>query len=363
MPGLGTPAIRLLRAGQRSPAVADLQLRLGRLGFEIAPEELGGSFGSSTEGVVRAFQQQRGLDVDGIVGPDTWKELVESGWALGDRVLYVRQPYFRGDDVRDLQERLNALGFSAGKHDGIFGPQTASALSEFQRNLGIAEDAIVGRETVLALERLRLVTRTGLGPRIREREARRAEVRGLAGKRIAIDPGHGGDDLGELGVEGRTEAEAAFALGARLARLLDLRGATAMLTRGPHDGPSDSERAQRTNDFRADLLISIHFNGHASELAEGVTTYYFERDGVASEPGEHLAQLLQERLVGSGRVDCRTHGKAYPILRETRMPAVVVEPCFITNPKEAAELSDETTYDRMAEAMLEAVEAYFSDEA
>lgn len=350
----------LIRRGQRSPAVADLQARLDRLGYAVSPDELGGSFGASTEAAVKAVQQSRGLHVDGIVGEDTWRELVDSSWALGDRPLQLADPYLRGDDVRDLQSSLNALGFNAGKHDGIFGPRTDSALREFQRNLAIDEDGICGLETLGALQRLRLVMKQDLGPRIIEREQRRAHPPGLAGKRIAIDPGHGGQDPGEAAVSGETEADLAFRLAARTSVLLEAEGASAMLTRGPNDGPTESERARLANDFGADLLLSIHLNAHPNPSARGAATYYFQQGIVGSEPGEHLAHLVQQALTELGRLDCRSHGKAYPILRETGMPAVVVEPCFLSSPQELALLSDTESIDVIASALCRAVAAYFA---
>jgi N-acetylmuramoyl-L-alanine amidase len=338
--------------------VADLQTRLEKLGFVIDSLERGGTFGPSTEMAIKEFQQRSGLDVDGIVGDDTWKALVESSWTLGDRPLRLSQPFLRGDDVRELQARLNALGFTAGKHDGIFGLGTAAALRDFQRNLAVNEDGIVGHETLRALERLRMVIKPGLGPRITEREARRADPPGLAGKRIVLDPGHGGDDAGEIGSGGETEADWVFRLSAKLALLLDAEHAHTMLTRGPHDGPEESQRAQLANRFGADLLLSIHLNSHPAAIAAGAATYYFQGGSVASEPGEYLAGLIQQALIRAGRPDCSTHGKAYPILRETQMPAVLVEPGFITNPEELAELVG--SVDIIAKAMLEAVEQYFS---
>jgi N-acetylmuramoyl-L-alanine amidase len=341
--------------------VADLQTRLEKLGFVIDAQELGGTFGASTEVAIKEFQQRSGLDVDGIVGENTWKALVESSWTLGDRPLRLSQPFLRGDDVRELQAQLNALGFTAGKHDGIFGLGTAAALRDFQRNLAVDEDGIVGRETLQALERLRMVIKPGLGPRITEREARRADPPGLAGKRIVLDPGHGGEEPGGVTPSGETEADWVFRLSAKLGLLLDGRRAYPMLTRGPNDGPHVSQRAQLANRFGADMLISIHLNSHPTAVAAGAATYYFQGGTVASEPGEHLAELIQEALIKAGRPDCNTHGKAYPILRETQMPAVLVEPGFITNPQEFAELVD--SEDELARTMLEAIERYFESEA
>lgn len=354
--------MQLIRRGDRSPSVVDLQTRLERLGFVISPGERG-VFGESTERAVQAFQQQRGADVDGVVGPQTWRELTESSWRLGDRALRVQQPAIRGDDVRDLQLRLNSLGFSVGKEDGLFGAETAGGLRKFQRNLAIREDGIAGRETVAALNRLRLVTRRGLGARIHERETRRALPPGVSGKKIAIDPGHGGDDLGARGPSGELEAELVFHLSVLVAKVLEEKGAVTILTRGPLGGLADGERATLANDFGADLFISIHLNSHTSELAAGAATYFFEHGGVASEPGEHLAELIRSSLVSVGRVDCRSHGKGYSVLRDTTMAAVVVEPSFVTNPEEAKLCADPKGADLLARAIASAIERYFAEES
>ena len=70
--------------------------------------------------------------------------LVEAGYRLGDRSLYLHSPMMRGDDVADLQLRLGGLGFDAGRIDGVFGPDSARALLDFQRNTGLATDGIAG---------------------------------------------------------------------------------------------------------------------------------------------------------------------------------------------------------------------------
>ncbi|MCA1838718.1 MAG: N-acetylmuramoyl-L-alanine amidase [Actinomycetota bacterium] len=352
--------MQLIRRGQRSASVADLQTRLEKLGFDIPLDESSGSFGAGTEAAVRGFQQDRGLVVDGLVGDATWREIVESSWHLGDRLLTLSDPPLRGDDVTDLQVRLSALGFATGKHDGIFGLRTAEALREFQKNLEIGEDGIAGRETVRSLVRLRLVTKTGLGSRIHERESRMSGAGGITGKLIVLDPGHGGDDLGELGPSADREAEITFRLAARVAQLLDDSGADTTLTRGPHDGAPESARAAIANEIGADLLVSIHLNGNESHSAKGAATYFFESSGVASEPGEHLASLIQRNLVILGSLDCRSHGKTYPILRETSMPAVVVEPCFITNPDEVRSLEDPEHFHKIAGAIASGIEQYYS---
>ena len=105
--------MRVIRLGDEGEDVRDVQARLSALGHRIEPDEAG-RFGPSTEAAVRAFQQARGLVVDGIVGAGTWTELVDAGYGLGDRTLYLHFPYLHGDDVGELQRRLDALGFDPG---------------------------------------------------------------------------------------------------------------------------------------------------------------------------------------------------------------------------------------------------------
>ena len=106
---------RLPASATDGPEVLDIQQRLVGLGFAVAPGELAGWFGPSDRRPPCARSRiARQLRVDGVVGPDTWGQLVEAGFRLGDRTLYLHAPPFRGDDVRDLQRKLNALGFDAG---------------------------------------------------------------------------------------------------------------------------------------------------------------------------------------------------------------------------------------------------------
>src|SRR4051794_27055669 len=101
----------LIRRGAYGEPVRDVQHRLLAVGLRVDADELSGRFGTTTEAAVREFQRRRGLPTDGIVGPDTWNQLVEAGYRIGDRTLYLRSPAFRGDDVQALQRMLNALGF------------------------------------------------------------------------------------------------------------------------------------------------------------------------------------------------------------------------------------------------------------
>jgi len=149
--------VRPIRKGDRGPAVEDVQRRLRALGADLGPTGVDGVFLGATLSAVRSFQLDRGLDEDGDVGAQTWAALVDATFVLGDRLLYLHFPHFHGADVRALQGALNALGFAAGTLDGIFGSFTERAVREFQANVGLPSDGIVGPDTVRALGNLRHV--------------------------------------------------------------------------------------------------------------------------------------------------------------------------------------------------------------
>ncbi len=361
---MGTIAMmRTLARGARGEAVRDVQTRLASLGYPIDSGEHG-EFGPSTERGVREFQQRRRLMVDGRVGDDTWNELVEAGYSLGDRVLYLRYPFFRGDDVRALQANLNLLGFDAGREDGILGERTDRAVLEFQRNVGLPTDGIVGVTTVDALRRLRPV---GPGPGradVREAEALRRLSASLQGARIAIDPGHGAGDPGDVGPAGTLESDATMWLASALVQELRTRGAAPFLLRAATTNPSSAERARSANDAGAEILIALHLNAHDDPKAEGASTFYYGREDWSSQAGHRLAEAIQHELTQNlGLRDLRTHPKSLPLLRETQMPAVHVEPCFISNATEEAELGGRTFQLAIARAITDAVERFFAGNA
>lgn len=352
----------IISRGDAGEPVGDVQTRLLSLGLRVEPAELEGHrFGPSTEAAVRTFQQERGLLADGVVGPQTWQELVEAGYSLGDRVLYLRYPFFRGDDVRALQARLNLLGFDPGREDAIFGEQTDRAVRDFQLNVGLTADGIVGVTTLEALDRLRPAAPGPGRVTVRETEILR-KTGSLARRTIAIDPGHGPSDPGASGPSGLLEADVVLGLATHLDEELRRRGAKTLLLRTESEEPTPSERAARANAADADVTISLHLNSHRDPEPEGSSSYFFGHLGAGSVRGEALAEIIQEHLTSAtGRKDGRIHGMSFPILRETRMPAVQVEPCFITNPDEEKLLRDAAFQDRIAVALAEAVERFFAE--
>ena len=284
--------------------MADVQHRLERLGISKGIDPLG-VFGPGTRAAVEAFQHRRGLRVDGLCGPDTWSALVEAGCQLGDRFLYRRSPMLRGDDVAELQQRLSALGFDTGRVDGIFGDQTATALGDFQGNVGLPVDNIAGADTVREL--LRFGTRhdesSELVTAVRDRELLRQGPPTLAGRTMAV------------GEEGGLSAAIAA-----LRRLLVAHGSSVH----PLHHPDPSVLAAEANEVNAEVYLGLRVL--PGDGPPSCTTAFYAGYRYSSPGGRHLAELIQREVCDSlGLADRGTHGMSVPVLRETRMPAVLCE--------------------------------------
>ena len=231
----------------------------------------------------------------------TWKALVEASWRLGDRHLYLRAPHLRGDDVAELQRRLGQLGFDPGRVDGIFGVETAQAVKDFQLNVGLTPmDGISGHATYRALRRLSSKRHDGPSiSEIREDEAARTPgFSSLDGHRLAV---------GNL--------DSFHQLARALSRTLRQTGADVLTL----DLPDASEQAREANRFGAVAYIGL-VGGTPPMIS------YYETEGFSSVRGRNLADRLQASLRGAPLLTCgERRGMRLPILRETRMPAVVYQ--------------------------------------
>lgn len=354
----------LVSRGDSGPVVAEIRSRLVRLGY--LPKGANGlEFDEFTDHAVRAFQQDRLISVDGIVGPTTFRHLEEARWRLGDRVLWysAAHPHV-GDDVEDLQRRLADLGFAIGRVDGIFGPATDRAVREFQRNVGMNSDGTCGVNTVVALKRLDRAVRGGAPEQLWDEHAHATNRTGIADKIIAIDPGHGGPDEGVTGF-GLTEASLVEDLARRVEGRLAAIGTQVLLTRPRSalmtQGLSEAERAAVANEVHADLLISLHADSSPSPRAHGAATYFYGSPRNLSVLGRQFAESVQEEITRrTDLADCHSHPKTWDLLRLTQMPTVRVEVGYLSHRGDAFRLSQPRFRATLAEAIAAAAVSFFS---
>lgn len=258
-----------------------------------------GEFCASTLDALHRFQHARGLREADACDLDCWSALVEATWRLGDRLLLLTSPNLRGDDVGELQSRLTRLGFDCGRVDGIFGPRTAGALTSFQSDCGLHADGVCGTDSIRMLDRV--IGQTGSGPgvgAVREREhLRGAAPTDWSSLRLAIGQFSGLSTISRL-----------------VSRELRHHGAQVM----PLDEPDPVAQAQAANRFGAHAYIGLETT---VEQRSHVTFYRvptFESVG-----GHSLADCLTAELRRTPLIVDEPQGLRLPVLRETRMPAVL----------------------------------------
>ncbi len=245
------------------------------------------------------FQRHRGLHEHGTCDETTWLALVEASWRLGDRPLKLLAPNLRGDDVGTLQSQLGRLGFDCGRVDGIFGPLTARALEDFQRNCGLDVDGICGPGTAKALTVIS--SRTGSGPgmaAIRELERLDRVAASVQDQRIVVG------QYGGLGALVRSVVHDLRSNGARVVAVDEL---------------DPSRQAAAANRYQASVYV-----GFEPQATPAATVAYYSTEGFTSAGGQSLAQRLAMSFSATGELgEATTAGMRLPVLRETRMTAVV----------------------------------------
>src|SRR6476659_10096289 len=179
-PASPSPPGNTYARGDSGPAVAEIRAKLAMLGLLAEGEgaarldPAGALFDEATDRAVRAFQQQRGISVDGQVGSRTYHALEEARWRLGGRILFF------------VTARLLDMGFDCGRVDGLFGVETEQALRDFQRNIGVVADGTCGPATFKALSQLSRPVVGGRPHAMRDSEAINRAGPALAGKLLII---------------------------------------------------------------------------------------------------------------------------------------------------------------------------------
>lgn len=348
--------------GDKVSVVHARLVALGLLSDDPPTDDTLPYFDAEMQMAIRYFQQSRGLTVDGVVGPETFRALEDSRWRLGDRVLFYSPGHaMTGDDVDELQRRLLELGFNPGKPDGLFGAQTAAALRDFQRNTGLQVDGTCGPRTFKAFDRLAKTVVGGQPHALWESARMFRNGHQHAGRVLVVDPGHGPADRGVV-ADGLGEAELVWDIAARIEGRLTAIGVQAYLSRGRHGDPDDETRAGFANEADADMVVSLHLDAHDNPTASGAATYYFGSPvtGQHSALGKRFAELVLRELVArTDLLDCRAHPKTWDLLRLTKMPVVRVEVGYLTNPGDRERLRQAEFRDSVADAICAAVQRLF----
>ena len=191
---------------------------------------------------------------------------------------------------------------------------------------------------------------------------------GIDGKRIVLDPGHGGSDTGAIGPTGVTEKSIALRIAKRLKTLLEAEGAEVILTR-TEDTEVSPKKAKATdveelqarcdiaNQNSADIFLSIHLDAFSGPEAHGTTGYYYE---MGSADSTRLADCVKRGVLRRlGTLDRGTKPCAFYVCRHTDMPAMLLETAFVSNPREEQMMNSEEGVENAAQGIAAGIAEYF----
>lgn len=173
---------------------------------------------------------------------------------------------------------------------------------------------------------------------------------------IVIDPGHGGKDGGAIGASGQLEKDFTLQLSMKVKQLLEEEvhiGVHMTRTDDSFISSVDRERAQIANELGADLFISIHGNTFNDSSVSGTESYYYD-------DGSHLFATVMHRAVvrATGFRDRGVRVENYFVLKETDMPAVLLEVGYLTNAVEEKKMWDEAFQEEVAAAIVAGIKEY-----
>jgi N-acetylmuramoyl-L-alanine amidase len=196
---------------------------------------------------------------------------------------------------------------------------------------------------------------------------------------IVIDPGHGGSDAGARGAAGLLEKDVTLDLARALESVLKPAYRVRLTRTGDYDRDLFG-RTESANRLAADLLISFHTGASVVQERRGIGIYYYERSGEGA-PGsadsaeglwtgeqdrfaavsQALTRILSDHLSrGPGTQTVRVTGISAALLSAATMPAVIIEPGFITSPIDEKQMADRRMIDHLVQALRSGVDEYFS---
>jgi len=168
---------------------------------------------------------------------------------------------------------------------------------------------------------------------------------------VVIDPGHGGQDRG--GAPGQRVPEKPYTLdvGLRLAATLRDNGFHVVLTRDGDYFVGLRQRCDIANAQSNAVFVSVHFNGAPRTAADGVETYYY-----SPQSGALAASVHRRLLAVTGLPDRHVRRRGFFVIRNTRIPAILVEPGFLSNPESAERIAGSPAFrQRIADAIARGI--------
>lgn len=181
---------------------------------------------------------------------------------------------------------------------------------------------------------------------------------------VVVDPGHGGKDPGAISSNGTKEKDVVLAISQKLNKGLKAKGYNTLMIRDGDFFIDKYERAKIANINEADMFISIHANAFKENPeVSGIEILYCPTNSNNTDQRNNyeLAKIISEELINSLGAKDRGLVKApnTVVIRDTKMPAILIETGFLTNPEEEELIQDEDYQNKMVEAIIIGIEKYF----
>lgn len=246
----------------------------------------------------------------------------------------------------------------------LHAPQTqfGRVVVDLSRLVGYSVSCIPGNGGMTYLLSLQM-------PHTATASARPSSANSLSGKVIVVDPGHGADDTGALGIDGSREKDFTLAIGRKLRDTLVQNGATVFMTRQDDSKPSVSARPQMAIERRADYFVSIHCDSNNGwHTSRSGTTVYFHAQNtlcrrMAQDVVNRVAEVSGLPAIGVQTDYIRFPGIGFGVLRGSPMPAVLVECGYMNNDSDLAKLKDAATQQNIALGIVAGLRDFIADRA
>lgn len=180
---------------------------------------------------------------------------------------------------------------------------------------------------------------------------------------IVIDAGHGGEDMGTKSLSGPKYEEKSLTLSTSLflKAYLQQMGFQVKMTRSNDRFIALDQRSLFANDNKCSLFISVHYNSAPSKEADGVEIYYYKsaEDKKRSDQSRLLAEAVLKRMIGNTSAHSRgvKHGN-FSVIRETKMPAILIEGGFMTNLEEMEKIKDPSYLKQLAWGIAQGIDDF-----
>ncbi len=174
--------------------------------------------------------------------------------------------------------------------------------------------------------------------------------------RLCIDPGHGGGDPGAIGGGVVKESDINLAVCKKLQPLLLADGHDVLMTRLTDTTISLADIVKTSNDFRADLFLSVHCNAAMSPSAQGIETYFYKT-------GMKWARAIHDGMIQEfiGHLDRGLKTAGFYVLVKTKCPAALVELEFISNETQLNFLIKNENQERIAQCLADSIKGFIND--